>query len=126
MFSLSCLHTHVTKNNELGENINFTYYYIFNLHDLEIITKTNNLVIDDNFFSISSNPAKDKIEIKFESPFIGIMELINLYGYSYEKKMYSYSTIKEINVSHLKNGLYMIIMKDNKGKVYRNKLIIAK
>ena len=113
----------ILKNNEFNKRTNFTYYYNFNMEDLGIITKTNEVVIEDNNFEISPNPIKDYFKLEFKYSFSGKLELFNINGKIVIKKLYFNTKKTQIDISNFKKGMYFLVATDANGKQYREKII---
>lgn len=116
----------VTKNNEIGEKTNFTYYYNFDMKDLGIITPTIEIKKEDNNMEISPNPAKNKIKINFNNPLSGELKLLDMYGRITFNKSFSKTISEQIDVSFIRNGMYVLLIRDSETKELRKKVMIVK
>jgi hypothetical protein len=76
--------------------------------------------------SVFPNPAKDKVFVKIgvESSESIIIEIYNTVGALMLKKEIENNKLNEIDVSHLKNGMYSYILKSSDAKITTGKLVI--
>jgi hypothetical protein len=84
-------------------------------------TNLNGLLIDQGI-RILSNPVGQVLEVELERASYGRLSLINLAGSTVFSKPLQ-GKILQYNVSHLKDGIYILVVNAN-GDVHRRKIII--
>jgi hypothetical protein len=101
-------------------NVSESGYTKIDLKTLAILSTQNEV---NNPFIIYPNPAKDKLSISFTEPTTGSVSLADILGKThFEQKIYKQKSV-EINVSTLKKGFYLVLIKTNE-ELYSQKIII--
>jgi len=95
----------------------------------EAIPTSQSLSIDDNELTISSlkvypNPANNKFTIKLNNIDNASISIHNILGKQVYQKSNVKGSLEILNNSRFETGVYLIMVTDDKQKVYYNKLII--
>lgn len=96
-----------------------TNIFAIKIDDIEVVTfeATNYNNINNNSFSIFPNPCSDNIYIQSESQ-PELVKIIDLNG-----RTVAQSKDISINVSNLADGLYIIVLQTNDGKLFFQKFV---
>ncbi|MEZ4907858.1 MAG: T9SS type A sorting domain-containing protein [Saprospiraceae bacterium] len=106
----------VYKYNDLDKRTNFSYYYNFNLEDLNIFTKTKETYIQ-NELQITPNPSQDWIDIQCKHEGNVQIQLIDIYGRILKTENQINSDDLNMNISDLSAGMYIIRVLDSNAKI---------
>jgi hypothetical protein len=83
------------------------------------LVKESNLSVNDNdsdIFSLSPNPANSNVTISSKSAPIFKIEAYNVLGQQVLNQEFSETTSKNINISSLKSGIYLLKVNSNTTK----------
>lgn len=91
--------------------------------DLKTLAVLSNQLEDNYLFKIYPNPTSHKLNISFNEPITGNLEMIDLMGKSVFVQNLSKQKNIELNVSIFKKGSYLVLVKTNE-QLYSHKVII--
>ncbi len=101
-------------------NIKFKYIkvkYGVKINKMKELNNYSNLTTDDEY-TLSPNPANSEVVVKGTKA-IREITILDLQG----KELKSFYNTEKFNISFLKNGTYIIRIKDNENKVHYQKLV---
>lgn len=90
-----------------------------------VISSANPLKFDNDRLKIYPNPAKEFVNIQLEDNRFNknfSIEVIDLYGRSLIEEPFNYS--KKLEISNLKSGIYIILLKDKTNILAKQKLLV--
>ena len=91
--------------------------------DLKTLAILSNQVEEDYLFKLYPNPTSDKLNISFNQPISGNLEMLDLTGrIIFEQNLTKQKSI-ELNISKFKRGIYIVVVKTNQ-EIYSQKVII--
>ncbi len=100
------------------EGLSYNETFTFN-----VVTETNTKSILDDSFKVYPNPASSYININRSGQQNSTLQLINLAGQTVLNTTFN-STLKILDVSHLNDGIYYLILTDSNQKKQIQKVII--
>lgn len=99
---------------------NFVYFYNFDLKDLGVITKTEEIALGQIKLNIYPNPARNNITLSCGIAESGYIELIDQLGQLVLKEKTEGCEDKNVDILGLNSGLYFVQMLNDKGAVVGN------
>lgn len=95
----------------------YTFYYNFNLSDFGIYLSSNVGNIYENPLTISPNPAHDHFRVSCTEVGGSRVEIVDILGRVVKVVSYTDCEDKDIDVTGLQRGLYMVRLSDRQGRI---------